>query len=38
MEQYTNQQTLQSTPENDKSDIEAMYHEQLTKSVYAVLV
>lgn len=35
MEQYTNQQTLQSTPENDKSDIEAMYHEQLTNSVYA---
>ncbi|MCE5033170.1 MULTISPECIES: RDD family protein [Staphylococcus] len=35
MEQYTNEQTLQTTPENDKSDIEAMYHKQLAQSVYA---
>ena len=35
MEQYTNEQTLQTTPENDKSDIEAMYQKQLAQSVYA---
>src|SRR5699024_10837276 len=35
MEHYTNEQTLQTTPENDKSDIEAMYHNQLAQSVYA---